>query len=114
MRDLSEFTLYATEDGSIGFRGYITDLLEEQLLKSSGEKRIIYACGPNPMLKALEKVIESHKVSCQVSVETLMACGMGVCMGCPVELKNKSGTYVYACKEGPVFNINEINLSQTI
>ncbi len=109
---MSSSCYYVTENGSLGTKGYVTSLLEEKI--SSGQIRkentYIYACGPNPMLNSLAKLTEKYEILCEISVESMMACGMGVCMGCPVELKNEPGKYKYVCKDGPVFNINDIVL----
>lgn len=116
MKELEPLTRFATEDGSKGHKGFVTELLEKDLLneKDKWNETIIYACGPNPMLQALEKLVEKYRLNAQVSVETLMACGIGVCMGCPVEKRDRPGEYFYACKDGPVFFLNQIKLNQTI
>ena len=100
----------STEDGTHGYKGYVTQLLLKDMQSESFNQcnTVIYSCGPTPMLSALEKVVNGSGVFCEISVETMMACGIGVCMGCPVELKEEPCKYVYACKDGPVFNINDI------
>jgi dihydroorotate dehydrogenase electron transfer subunit len=94
----------ATEDGTKGKKGMVTDLLEEQRDEDTGQ-RVIYACGPEPMLKTVTKFAERHKMPCWVSLEKRMACGIGACLGCAV--KTKSG-YERVCKEGPIFEAQEI------
>jgi dihydroorotate dehydrogenase electron transfer subunit len=116
MNELEQYTRYATEDGSRGYKGFVTDILRNDLEKDreQTENSIIFACGPNAMLKTLEKLVEEFGIEAQVSIETLMACGIGVCMGCPVEKKDNPGEYYYACKDGPVFSFEQIRLNQTI
>ena len=111
--DLSELNAnihLSTEDGTKGYNGYITDLLQNHIVEKVYNKDncMVYSCGPSPMLSVLNDIAEKHSLPCEVSVETEMACGLGVCMGCPVELKEKPGHYVYACKDGPVFDGHHI------
>lgn len=97
----------ATEDGSKGRKGLATDLLKDFLRATSHELRTtIYACGPMGMLKAVARLAAAHGVRCQVSLEERMACGVGVCLGCPVKLR--TGEYKMVCKDGPVFNAEDI------
>jgi len=113
--------LVSTEDGSMGYRGLITDLLNKELNQQTGkpanQKTIIYACGPAAMLKTVAKIAEAKRVPCQVSMEERMACGVGVCLGCPIKvhttstqyaIRNTQYTYKMVCKDGPVFNAKEI------
>jgi dihydroorotate dehydrogenase electron transfer subunit len=96
----------ATEDGSLGFRGIVTDLLRKELITHNSSLITgIYSCGPRPMLQEVSKIAKQHKIKCQVSLEELIACGVGVCLGCAVN--TKSG-YKLVCKDGPVFNSDEI------
>lgn len=96
----------ATEDGSRGYRGLVTDLLQDRLASSYALRAMIYACGPVGMLKAVARIARTKEMACQVSLEERMACGVGVCLGCPV--KTKSEGYKMVCKDGPVFNAEEI------
>ena len=96
----------ATEDGSIGHRGLVTHLLKNLLATNNWRLATIYACGPTGMLKAVSEIAQDNRVSCQVSLEERMACGVGVCLGCPVKVKNNR--YKMVCKDGPVFNAEEI------
>lgn len=96
----------STEDGSKGKRGLITDVLKDLIYaKRYPLNATIYACGPVGMLKAVASIAKNKKVRCQISLEERMACGVGVCLGCPV--KTVSG-YKMVCKDGPVFNAEEI------
>jgi len=104
---------FATEDGSMGYRGFITKLLNAKLSKQSINKpATIFACGPNAMLHAVSQIAQQHHFPCEVSLETVMACGVGACLGCGVSAKSKEIGYYYVCKDGPVFNANEIILSE--
>lgn len=91
-----------TEDGSLGMRGLVTDLLRE---KGGGEGYHIFACGPNAMMKAVLDLAGDKCLSAHFSLEARMACGFGVCMGCTVLVPGEgSRSYVRVCREGPVFD----------
>ena len=96
--------VFVTEDGSVGQKGLVTDAVKEKLAKA--KKSAVYACGPEPLMQALAKLGRKKKVPVQVSMDQYMACGIGVCLGCICE--NKDGTHVRACREGPVFNAEEL------
>ncbi|MDO8301763.1 MAG: dihydroorotate dehydrogenase electron transfer subunit [Sedimentisphaerales bacterium] len=103
----------ATDDGSIGVKGYVTDCLANWLRKTKFDrtKAILYACGPDPMLAAVAKLAAKENLDCQVSLERIMGCGIGVCQSCVVESKqdNASETsYKLCCQDGPVFDSKEI------
>lgn len=99
----------ATDDGTQGHRGPVTDLLEERL-RENPERVLVYACGPKPMLRRVAEMTLALKIPCQVSLEARMACGLGACQGCAVKASAKSGrSYVYVCKEGPVFEAEAID-----
>ncbi|MDD5115574.1 MAG: dihydroorotate dehydrogenase electron transfer subunit [Candidatus Omnitrophica bacterium] len=97
----------ATDDGSAGFKGKVTEMLDRLLreMPDAGRPGNIYACGPQPMLKAVAKICRGHNISSQLSLERHMACGFGACLGCVVS--TKSG-YKRVCKEGPVFKGEEL------
>lgn len=98
----------ASDDGSLGFKGNVVQLLENnlELLKS---KRIkIFACGPTVMLRALKDFCLKNEFECEVSTECAMACGFGICQGCPIESTTESDRYLLVCKDGPVFNIKDV------
>ncbi len=95
----------ATEDGSAGHHGLVTDLLEAGLLRLSDALPKIYTCGPLPMLKAVSSIAAKKGIPCQVSLESSMACGLGACQGCAVKMKRDHGTrYEHVCQDGPVFD----------
>jgi len=97
----------ATDDGSKGKKGLVTDSLRSLLATGNSQLSTIYSCGPNAMLKEVAKIAHEHKIPCQVSLEEHMACGVGVCLGCPVKVKPQN-KYKMVCKDGPVFNAEEI------
>lgn len=96
-----------SDDGSVGRKGFVTDTLAE-LLKEGGVD-MIYACGPMPMLKGVAEAAINHGVSCELSLEERMACGVGACLGCAVKLKSGDREYNgHVCKDGPVFDAREV------
>ncbi len=95
----------ATDNGSCEFKGYVSDLLNKELSAIRHLPRAIFACGPKPMLKEVALLAKKYHIPAQVSLEEHMACGTGVCFGCVV--KTKAG-YRRVCKEGPVFEANQI------
>jgi len=98
-----------TDDGSAGERGLVTEVLERTL--AAGETQMVYACGPEGMLKGTAALAEKYAVACQVSIETMMACGMGACMGCAVKSKaDQDAKCRHACLDGPVFDADRIVL----
>jgi dihydroorotate dehydrogenase electron transfer subunit len=90
-------------------------LLEGALdeLAARGEPALVYACGPEPMMAAVAAIAAARGVPCEVSLETPMACGYGVCLGCPVPRSAASGGYLYACTEGPCVDAASIDWSRS-
>ena len=100
----------ATDDGSAGVQGLSTDILNAFLVKRDPTlPLVLYACGPHAMLSAVRTIAADHSITCYVSMEERMACGLGACMGCSIPMK--TGGYKRACKEGPVFDSREIDWS---
>ncbi|MDX1386071.1 MAG: dihydroorotate dehydrogenase electron transfer subunit [bacterium] len=97
----------ATQDGSQGFKGLVTELLDQHY--PGDPPHWIGSCGPMGMLKAVGRWAELKDVSCELSVEEVMGCGTGVCLGCVV--KDREGDYLRSCIEGPVFNSKILDLS---
>jgi dihydroorotate dehydrogenase electron transfer subunit len=92
----------STDDGSFGFAGFITALVDQELIKS--KPAIVYACGPDPMMKALAAIAARYGVPAEFSLESVMGCGIGACWGCVHRIKNHGGDgWVKICEEGPVF-----------
>ena len=94
----------ATEDGSAGEKGLVTDVLTRDI--GSIEKPAIFCCGPHGLLEAVAKLGISKKIPTQVSTEEYMACGIGVCGGCATRASD--GRYVGVCKDGPVFDVRDL------
>jgi dihydroorotate dehydrogenase electron transfer subunit len=99
-------TRAATEDGSHGTAGRVTDVLAPLLAEHSGRPVTVYCCGPTPMMRAVGELCRSLQVPCQLSVEVAMPCGIGVCMGCVLDLAD--GRRVRCCVDGPVFEASEV------
>ena len=91
----------ASDDGSVGYKGFVT-----QLLESHGKTGSLIGCGPEPMLHALTKLAAKWEVPCRVSLETPMACGIGICFSCVTKVKTPEGGWDYkrVCVDGPVFD----------
>ena len=89
----------ATEDGSRGVKGLVTELLETALADRAPAQ--VYACGPTAMMRRAAEVARAHERPCMVSLENNMACGFGVCLGCAAPLAG--GGFALVCREGPVF-----------
>ena len=100
----------ATEDGSAGTRGNVLDAIRENALKAD----VIFACGPTPMLRALKNFAEENNITCWISMEERMACGIGACLACVCKSKDiDSHSQVHnkrVCKDGPVFLSTEVEL----
>lgn len=92
----------ATDDGSLGFHGLVTDLLVPHL----PQMHQCCVCGPQAMMATVAGLCHAHRVPCQVSLEAHMACGLGACLGCTVH--GADSRYRHVCKHGPVFNAEEI------
>lgn len=96
--------LIATDDGSYGHHGLVTELCQGQ------DFDCVMACGPAPMLKAVMALAQRRGVPCYVSLEERMACGIGACLGCAVALYNEDGVeyFGHVCKDGPVFESRRV------
>ncbi len=97
-----------TDDGSDGNQCLITDPLESAVADTAPDR--LYVCGPHGMLVCVAGIVERFRVACQVSIETRMACGLGVCLGCAVASRRQTDSYLHACIHGPVFDAAEIEL----
>ena len=100
----------ATEDGSAGTKGNVIDAIRENGLTAD----IIYACGPTPMLRAIKQYAAEHDIECYISMEERMACGIGACLACVCQSKDKDAhsnvNNKRICKEGPVFLAEEVEI----
>jgi dihydroorotate dehydrogenase electron transfer subunit len=92
----------ATDDGSVGYHGFVTELLAPELVDAE-----VYACGPPPMLEAVRALCAEHGVPAQLALESGMACGYGACFGCVVATKDG---YVRLCVDGPVLDADDLEL----
>ena len=96
--------LLATENGSMGYKGYVTRPLEDYLSQHSDKKFLFMVCGPGAMLKATVELAKRFRHPCLVSMENRMGCGVGVCLGCSIRVQGKGhDAYQRVCTEGPVF-----------
>ena len=100
----------ATDDGSDGFHGTVVDCLANYLAAHRVDKPKIFGCGPTKMLSALSQYAQAHNLACEVSLEGDMACGIGICQGCPVEQTNGTRKYALVCTDGPTFDCRTIVL----
>ena len=104
----------ATDDGSAGFHGVVTELVEEFLPAAAVDAVRIYGCGPRPMLKRLGEIAHVNGCFCEIALEESMACGFGVCLGCAVTVRRRGGSgehdvlHALVCSDGPVFEAQEI------
>jgi dihydroorotate dehydrogenase electron transfer subunit len=100
----------ATDDGSKGMKGTVLDLLKTVIGGVKPNTVKVFGCGPTPMLKALSALVSAAGIDCELSLEGDMACGMGICQGCPVERTDGKKKYALVCTDGPTFNIKDIIL----
>ena len=102
-------TVITTDDGSYKHKGFALDVL---IVDCKIEKPdIIFACGPLPMLKAVQKFANEENIECEMSLEERMGCGIGACLGCAVKVISEGETkYGHVCKDGPVFKSTTVEL----
>ena len=98
----------ATDDGSLGMKGSVVELARSAFTVLKPDRCRIFACGPTAMLKAVAALGREFHIPCEVSLEGPMACGIGICQGCPVELAGAGKKYALMCKDGPVFDTSTI------
>jgi dihydroorotate dehydrogenase electron transfer subunit len=97
-----------TDDGSCGDQCFVTTPLEESIQQQPPD--LVLACGPTAMLACVLGIVRRHRIPCQVSIETMMACGMGACLGCAVADRQGGSRYLHACLDGPVLDADQIEL----
>lgn len=102
--EVSNKLVITTDDGSYRTHGFAINELKKDLEKEKIDA--IFACGPLPLLKAVQGLAKEKNIPCQISLEEKMGCGLGVCLGCAVEVA--SGGYEHVCKQGPVFDSNKV------
>lgn len=106
---VSDKFVLTTDDGSYGEKGFAINFLKEDIEKGNIDG--VYACGPLPMLKAVQELAKSTNIPCQISLEERMGCGIGVCLGCAVKVNAGEQTvYTHVCKAGPVFDANTVEI----
>jgi dihydroorotate dehydrogenase electron transfer subunit len=102
----------ATVDGSYGEMGFVTIPLEKYLELHGGDPMIIYACGPDAMLHRVSQIADQRAIPAELSLESPMACGFGICVGCAVAVKDdcpEGFVYKKVCTDGPVFRSDELH-----
>ena len=110
-KEVSNKLVLTTDDGSYAEKGFAINYLEKDI--EEGKIDSIYACGPLPMLKAVQKLAIEKDIPCQISLEEKMACGLGVCLGCAVKTAKspkEAPEYWHVCKAGPVFNAKDVEI----
>lgn len=108
-RNVSSELVLTTDDGSYSKKGFAINYLEKDIENDKIDS--IFACGPLPMLKAVQKLALNKNIPCQISLEEKMGCGLGVCLGCAVKTAQSSKEapeYLHVCKAGPVFYANDV------
>ena len=105
----------ATDDGSEGHSGFVTDLVRNLLSKTGVDRPdAVYCCGPEPMMRAVAGICAEYTVDCWLSLETPMACGFGACFSCVTKVKVDDGwDYRRTCVEGPIFEASSLDLEST-
>lgn len=101
---VSNKLVITTDDGSYKIHGFAINELKKDL--EEGKIDAIFACGPLPLLRAVQILAKEKDIPCQISLEEKMGCGLGVCLGCAVEVAE--GGYKHVCKQGPVFDSNKV------
>lgn len=107
LRKLNLELIISTEDGSMGEKGLITEALKAGKIDGA-----VFCSGPCGLSCAIAKIAKERKLNAQISLDSYMACGIGVCLGCVI--KKSNGEYARACKDGPVFNAEEIDFGGTV
>jgi len=100
--------IQTSDDGSVGFKGNVVQSLENNLDKIDVASSKVFGCGPNAMLRVLKDFCIKNNLECEVSTECAMACGFGICQGCPIESTSNTDKYLLVCKDGPVFNVKDV------
>ncbi len=100
----------ASDDGTLGHHGLVTDLLNQSLADTQNEDRLVVCCGPEPMMEAVAEICHRAATRCLVSLETPMACGIGICFSCVAKVRQPDGGWDYkrTCVEGPIFDAEKI------
>ena len=108
-KNVTDNLIITTDDGTYAKKGFAIDYLKEDMKKEKYD--CIYACGPIPMLRAVQQYANDNNINAQISLEEKMGCGLGVCLGCAVKTAKSSKEapeYFHVCKGGPVFNARDV------
>jgi dihydroorotate dehydrogenase electron transfer subunit len=100
----------SSDDGTLGHHGLVTKLLEDALAEMTATNRLVVCCGPEPMMEATAELCQAAETPCLVSLETPMACGIGICFSCVAKVRQSDGTWDYkrTCVEGPIFDATQL------
>jgi dihydroorotate dehydrogenase electron transfer subunit len=100
----------SSDDGTVGHRGFVTELLRQELDETRDKDRLVVCCGPEPMMHAVSDICRSNNARCLVSLETPMACGIGICFSCVTKVRQPDGSWDWkrTCVEGPIFDAARI------
>ena len=100
----------SSDDGSLGHHGFVTHLLSDLLQESNSADRLVVCCGPEPMMHAVAELCRQQNTQCLVSLETPMACGIGICFSCVTKVRQPDGSWDWkrTCVEGPIFDAQKI------
>jgi dihydroorotate dehydrogenase electron transfer subunit len=103
-------TRLSSDDGTVGHHGLVTDLLRLLLDEADREDQLVVCCGPEPMMHAVSKICSANNTRCLASLETPMACGIGICFSCVTKVRQSDGNWDWkrTCVEGPIFDASEI------
>lgn len=103
----------SSDDGSLGYHGFITDRLRLYLEDAPKEQAFVaYSCGPEPMMRVVAHICHNYGIPLELSIEREMACGIGLCQGCAIELRLPHQRYALVCKDGPIFNAEHLALTE--
>ena len=118
MRELGVRVHFATDDGSLGFSGRVTQMFEKSMAEGDFQPAEIYSCGPLAMQANVARWAISNDILAQLSMESLMACGIGACLGCALPAATpadpESETYVHVCEDGPIFSAGSIKWNKIL
>jgi dihydroorotate dehydrogenase electron transfer subunit len=100
----------SSDDGTLGHHGLVIEVLSDVLQESRDENRLIVCCGPEPMMHAVAELCQRNDAPCLVSLETPMACGIGICFSCVTKVRQADGSWDWkrTCVEGPIFDAQKI------
>lgn len=100
----------SSDDGTVGHRGFVTDVLVQVLEETRDDDRLVVCCGPEPMMNAVADLCHLNGARCLVSLETPMACGIGICFSCVTKVRQPDGGWDWkrTCVEGPIFDAEKI------